>query len=574
MEFLALVVLFWLPPVVIFFKNILWNLYLWQQKQYRYERFFNYLRWDYLPKNREISLTVIKYIVFSITCTLIVSIYSSSIGVLLAYTIWSVEIFLLLEKVFSGKSEKIRLNTRSLGILILLSVLISIAIIFLTLPFASLQRETGITITPRIENPNAYAIQDVYIYLAIASIFALFIDIAAPVITALAVLITSPIGWLKNKMAVHKLKDKLSKYRNNIIVIAISGSIGKTVTKEFIYRMLKDEFSIVKTSDVYTTVEELSYDIANSINGGTQILLVEIEPFKKGEIKEICEVISPDISIITDIDIQHYGNFKNKQEYIESRLELIGGTNHNGTVIAPIDNKYILHFLNKFPGEKVGFTMLKKKSGKLSELNEVEIYKRSVKGYKFMLKNRDSIEEYQTPIHRSSLINQLVPSILAVKKIGLDKKTTKEKISKLTDKFTSIYTLEGDEHSLLISTGNPDSNLKGVLAAVDYANNIMRKFKHSRIILITDGVSELGKLKKKSYAKLIEKLKHKVSIVITTDTLLYKLLARSDIELLALNTKDTNDTLFTTRVILKSGDIVIVEGSDSEEILASLRSEE
>jgi len=574
MEFLALVVLFWLPPVVIFFKNILWNLYLWQQKQYRFERFFSYIRWDHLPNNREIALSNLKYIVFSITCTLIVSVYTSSLGVLLAYTIWSVEIFMLLEKVFSGKSESIKITSRNLSVLIILSVFVSMMIIMITLPFASLQREVGMATQPNINNSDGQAIQDVYIYLSISAILALFIDISAPIITALVVLLTSPIGWLRNKISVHQLNDKLSRFRNNIIVIVISGSIGKTVTKELLHKILKDDFSVIKTADVYTTIEELSNDITTQINAGTQVLLVEVEPFKKGEVAAIANILSPDISIITDIDVQHYGAFKNKKDYIDARLELIQGTNHNGAVIAPIDNKYILHYLNSFAGEKIGFTLLDKKSNKLNELNVVEIYKRSVEGYKFMLKTKDRINEYQTPLHRTSLINQLVPAILAAKRVGISEKSIKERVNKLKDKFTSIYTLEGDDHTLLISTGNPDSNLKGVLAAVDYANNIKRKFNHSRIVLITDGVSELGRIKRKSYGKLIEKLKHKVSVVITTDPLLNDLLTHSHLDILTLRAKDIDNVIFSTRTILKSGDIIIVEGANSEEILDSLRSQE
>lgn len=572
MEFLVLVVLFWLPPVVILFKNVLWNLHLWQQKQYRVERFYNFIRWDHLPNNRDFLLTLLKYIVFSLTCTLVVSVYTSSIGVLIAYTIWAVEIFMLLEKVFSGKSESIRINTRNTVVLTLLSILVSFLIIIVSLPFASLQREN--LILPGVNNANMYTIYDVYVYLGLSAIIALFLDIASPIITALIILITSPIGWFRNKVAVHQLNDKLSRYRNNIIVIAITGSIGKTVTKELLYKLLKDDYSIVKTGDVYTTIEELSYDITTQITAGTQILLVEIEPFKKGEVESICRIISPDISIITDIDVQHYGLFKNKQEYIEARLELIKGTNHNGSVIAPIDNKYILHYLNKFPGEKIGFSFLDKKSSKLNELFFIEIYKRSVEGYKFMFKSKDKISEYSTPMHRLSLVHQLVPAILAAKRTGIDEKTVREKVSKLADKFTNIYTLEGDDHTLLISTGNPDSNLKGVLAAVDYANNIKRKFKHGRIILLTDGVSELGKLKRKSYARLTEKLKQKVSIVVTTDPLLYTLLAHSYLDILSLKSRNVNELLFTTRTLIKSGDIIIVEGADSEEILNSLRSQE
>ena len=573
MEFLALVVLFWLPPVVIIFKNVLWSLHLWQQKQYRIERFYNFIRWDHLPNNREFAITLLKYIVFSLTCTLVVSVYTSSVGVLFAYTLWAVEIFILLEKVFSGKSESIKINTRNTVILVMLSVLVSLLIIIITLPFASLSRE-AFDFGTGIQNADMYAIYDVYVYLGLSAIVALFLDIAAPILTALIILITSPIGWFRNKVAIHALNDKLSQYRNNIIVIAITGSIGKTVTKDFLYKLLKDDFSIVKTSDIYTTIEELSYDITRQITAGTQILLVEVEPFKRGEISNICRIISPDISIVTDIDVQHYGVFKNKQEYIEARLELIQGTNHNGTVIAPIDNKYILHHLHKFPGEKIGFTLLDKKSSKLNELYFIEIYKRSVEGYKFMFKSKDRISEFSTPIHRMSLIHQLVPAILAAKRTGIDEKAIREKVHKLSDKFTSIYTLEGDEHTLLISTGNPDSNLKGILATVDYANNIKKKFNHGRIILITDGISELGKLKRKSYAKLTEKLKQKVSIVLTTDALLYTLLSHSYLDILTLKSRDVDELLFTTRTLLKSGDIIIVEGSDSPLILDSLRSQE
>ncbi|CAG0942261.1 UDP-N-acetylmuramoyl-tripeptide--D-alanyl-D-alanine ligase [Candidatus Brocadiaceae bacterium] len=579
MEFFVLVILFWLPPVIIFFKNAVWNLSLWQQKQYRFERFFSYIRWDHLPDNRELTLGNLKFIVFALVCTLAVSIYSASIGILLAYVIWTIEIFLLLGKVIGGKSESIKISWRNTAIIITLSVLVSLLITVITLPFASINRpETQEVIYLPQFIPEGRdgipVIPDVYVYLGISSIFALFLDIAAPIILGLIVFLTSPIGWLKNKLAVFRLKDKISRYRNNLTVIAVTGSIGKTVTKEFLHKLLKNDYNVVKTSDIYTTIEELSYDITSAITDDTQILLVEVEPFRKGEISEIAEVLKPDISIITDIDVQHYGAFKSKKDYIDARLELIEGTNPNGTVIAPIDNKYILHYMNAFKGQKIGFTFLNKKSSALNTLATVEIYKRSVKGFKFMIKTKESINEYQTPIHRTTLIHQLVPAIVAAEKLGATQKTIREKVNKLSDKFTNIYTLEGDEHTLLISTGTPDSNLKGILAAVDYASNIKKKFSHNRILLITDGVSELGKIKRKSYARLVEKLKYKVSIVLTSDPLLYELLSKSYLDLLAVKTRSTEETLFNSRLLLKSGDIIIVEGKDAHEILDSLRSQE
>lgn len=387
-------------------------------------------------------------------------------------------------------------------------------------------------------------------------------------------MITSPIGWLRNKISIHNLNHKISEYRNNLIVILITGSIGKTVTKEILYSLIKNEFSIVKTSNVYTTIQELSHDISSQINASTQVLLVEAEPFKPGELRDICNVLNPDISIITDIDAHHYSSFKTKEEYIKSRLEVLEGTNHNGTIITPIDNKHILRYLHLFPGHKEGITYLGKTSKKLSQVNSIEMYKKSVNGYKFMIKTQDDIFEYSTPLHRSSIIKQLIPAILAAHKLGLDHKTLRDRVNKLQDKFTSIYTLEGDENTLLVSSGNPDSNLRGVIATIDYSNNIKNKFKNHRIVLVTDGISELGRIKRKSYAKLIEKLKNKVSIVVTSDPLLYDLLSHCKLDLLTFRSNKTQDTIFTLRTLIKTGDIVIVEGKDTEEILSSLRSQE
>ena len=106
------------------------------------------------------------------------------------------------------------------------------------------------------------------------------------------------------------------------LVIAITGSCGKTSTKEFLSHILSKEYCVMKNEKNFNNIIGISKTLMR-LQEDTQILILECGTNHPGEMKVIEKLVKPDIVLITNIGISHIGNFKNKKAIKKEKLALI-----------------------------------------------------------------------------------------------------------------------------------------------------------------------------------------------------------------------------------------------------------
>ncbi len=119
------------------------------------------------------------------------------------------------------------------------------------------------------------------------------------------------------KLAISKIKDF------DVDVIGITGSYGKTTTKEYIYTLLCNYFKVRKTPNSYNTPMGISKTINEKLKFNDEIFIAEMGARRVGEIKEITDMIRPKYGVITWIGVQHLETFENIQSIINTKFELI-----------------------------------------------------------------------------------------------------------------------------------------------------------------------------------------------------------------------------------------------------------
>jgi len=119
------------------------------------------------------------------------------------------------------------------------------------------------------------------------------------------------------------LKDicRFIREKKNPVVYAITGSVGKTTTKEMLAFLLRDNFSVLKN---YKT-ENNMFGVAKTLFSlrDEKILILELGTNNPGEIKELSEVVSPDIGIITFIKPVHLAGLKSLKGIFEEKISMI-----------------------------------------------------------------------------------------------------------------------------------------------------------------------------------------------------------------------------------------------------------
>jgi UDP-N-acetylmuramoyl-tripeptide--D-alanyl-D-alanine ligase len=137
-------------------------------------------------------------------------------------------------------------------------------------------------------------------------------------------------------------------------LIAITGSMGKTTTKEFAAHVLQTEFSVYRSPGNYNNLFGLPLALF-ALSSDDHIGIFEMGMSARGEIAEMCRIATPDIGIITNIAPVHLTFFSSVDEIAQAKGELAGGLPPGGTLVYNADDPRVREIAAKFGGPKISF---------------------------------------------------------------------------------------------------------------------------------------------------------------------------------------------------------------------------
>lgn len=128
-------------------------------------------------------------------------------------------------------------------------------------------------------------------------------------------------------------------HRSNfdIPVLAITGSNGKTIVKEWIYQLLSDDIVMTRSPRSYNSQIGVPLSIWN-IDERTQMAVIEAGISKPGEMKYLKNIINPTLGLLTHVGVAHEENFSTKREKVEEKIQLFSNVD---TLIYRSDNETV-----------------------------------------------------------------------------------------------------------------------------------------------------------------------------------------------------------------------------------------
>ena len=206
------------------------------------------------------------------------------------------------------------------------------------------------------------------------------------------------------------MQDLATKYRNklDIQVVGITGSNGKTTTKDIVYSLLSVKAKTLKTQGNYNNHIGLPYTLLN-VTDEEKFVVLEMGMSSLGEIRRLGEISSPNYAIITNIGDSHIEFLKTRDNVFKAKTELLEFVDKENTFVCGDDE-----YLGKLDVNKVGFNE--------NNTYKIESYEFSNKGSKFILDGK----EYEMPLLGKHNISNTAIAIELAKKIGL----TDEEIQK------------------------------------------------------------------------------------------------------------------------------------------------
>jgi len=147
-------------------------------------------------------------------------------------------------------------------------------------------------------------------------------------------------------------RERRRKYRTP--VVALTGSNGKTTTKEMITACLETALPILKTTGNLNNLIGLPLTLLK-LTEKEKVVILEMGMNVPGEIRRLTEMAEPDVGLITNIEKVHLEGLGSLERLKEEKGELFRRMRRDGTILVNQDDPRVCDLANEFPGQKITF---------------------------------------------------------------------------------------------------------------------------------------------------------------------------------------------------------------------------
>ncbi len=340
------------------------------------------------------------------------------------------------------------------------------------------------------------------VQIASASAIGILSYLLAPIWLVAGNLLMQPLETYLRRRYLRRAAAVLENIRPTII--GITGSYGKTTTKNFLRDILNLRYHTYATPKSYNTLMGISLAINQDLSDDfrTEYFISEMGAYVEGEIERICQLTPPNIAIVTEIGPQHLERFGSLDNVKRAKYELVRNLPPDGVAVFNWDNPYIREMIALgYPGTILSVSCeLDLEAARQHKLGWIasEISE-SLNGLQFVATHLPSGESAQieTKIIGEHNVTNLLLCIAVAQHEGIP----------LRDIAMRIRGLQPVESRLLRSTSAGgitiindaySANPKGIISAL----KVLSLHDGGKRLLITPGMIELGDLQDKENYKL------------------------------------------------------------------------
>jgi len=142
--------------------------------------------------------------------------------------------------------------------------------------------------------------------------------------------------------------------QSGLSVVAITGTNGKTTTKEMTAEVLSQSFSVLRTPGNFNNLVGLPLTLL-SLSDRREWAVLEIAMNHPGEIRRLAEIADPDIGVITNIEAGHLEGVKDIDGVMEAKGELLDVLGQDRIAVLNADDERVCRLAERFPGRVVTF---------------------------------------------------------------------------------------------------------------------------------------------------------------------------------------------------------------------------
>ena len=141
---------------------------------------------------------------------------------------------------------------------------------------------------------------------------------------------------------------------SGMTVVGVTGSVGKSTTKEMVAAVLEGDFAVSKTPANFNNDLGLPMALLG-MDEDTQVAVLEMGMSHFGEIRYLTHIAKPDVAVITNIGTMHMENLGSKEGILKAKLEILEGMKASATLCVNADDGMLWDSRAKIAQKQISF---------------------------------------------------------------------------------------------------------------------------------------------------------------------------------------------------------------------------
>jgi UDP-N-acetylmuramoyl-tripeptide--D-alanyl-D-alanine ligase len=348
--------------------------------------------------------------------------------------------------------------------------------------------------------------------------------------------------------------DRRGRFRTP--VIALTGSNGKTTTKEMISACLETKFPVLKTEGNLNNLIGLPLTLLN-LTEKERVVVLEMGMNVPGEVRRLTEISEPDVGLITNVQIAHLEGMESLERVKKEKGELFRRMRRDGTILVNQNDPYVSDLADEFPGHKITFGVERS-----ADVMAKEVRLKGVEGTSFKLILEGEETEIALPLLGDHFVSNALAAIAAASLFGIELEKVKEVLEHFHPFRMRMEVIPlGGGKTLIDDTYNANPR------SMDLALETLAKLKgKGRAIAVLGDMLELGHFSEEAHRQLGEKVEGlSIDLLFTLGEkapLIVESAIRHGFESKRANVvKNHSEAITLLKEVIREGDWILVKGS-------------
>lgn len=354
-----------------------------------------------------------------------------------------------------------------------------------------------------------------------------------------------------------KAIQEIAKYKRslyNIPVVAVTGSVGKTSTKDIIASVLSQKYNVLKTEGNFNNHIGLPMTLLKLKDHTAVVVEMGMNHF--GEISVLTNIAKPSIAVITNIGTSHIGNLGSRENILKAKLEILEGLQENGKIIINNDNDLLHNWAQTVDNHNIFTYGIENKScftpKNIEENKNGTKYEINIKGNKYNV---------NVPVIGKHFVYNSLCAIAVGCVLDIETEKIIQGISnfKLTQNRMDFRKIKNNATVLADYYNASYDSMKSAL-------EVVKNYNAERKIAVLGDMLELGKFSEKMHKDVgTEVYNNKIDILITVGTLA-KHIAKTAKELGTKEVYECENNQEAIKVLKKEiqeGDLILLKASNA-----------